>query len=741
MVAGRRGRERRARSSGCPPSLPVPPRCRRGSDGAGQPGGPLARRAPPERAGNHLRLPELAPAGTLHLGAASPDAPGHGYAQQDRRVEEAGRSLMKSRDRTLTEPAVSLLTSDDLYLFNEGTHSHLFEQLGAHLVTAQGVPGTYFAVWAPNAERVSVIGDFNGWDPRADPLGAREASGIWERFVPQAGPGAVYKFHIVSRHRGYKVDKADPFAFFCETPPRTGSVVWDLSYRWQDEGWMRNRAERNSLTSPHSTYELHLGSWMRAPGGGSGADGFLTYRDLAPRLGEYCSRLGFTHVEFMPVMEHPFYGSWGYQTTGYFAPTSRYGTPQEFMELIDSLHRAGIGVILDWVPSHFPNEEHGLGFFDGTHLYEHADPRKGFHPDWKSFIFNYGRNEVRSFLVSSAMHWLSTYHSDGLRVDAVASMLYLDYARKEGEWIPNRYGGKENLDAILFLRTLNESVYEHYPDVQTIAEEATAWPMVSRPTYIGGLGFGMKWDLGWMHDTLEYLTQNPLYRKYAHTKLTFRMQYAFNENFVLPLSHDEVVYGKRSLLGKLPGDDWQRFANLRLLLGYMYAQPGKKLLFMGGEFGQWREWAHDESLDWHLAALAPHAGLQRWVADLGRLYRAAPALHELDCDSAGFEWIDANDSENSVISFIRKGRSTGDTMLVVCHFTPIPRYNYRLGVPRGGFWQERGNSDAREYGGSGQGNLGGVEATPIAAHNRPYSLTLTLPPLAALFFESKEVGF
>ncbi len=631
--------------------------------------------------------------------------------------------------RAPTGPAVSLLTPDDLYLFNEGTHARLYQKLGAHPVTAEGVPGTYFAVWAPDAERVSVIGDFNHWDPMAQPLQTKGASGIWEGFVPQAGPGAVYKFHVVSRHRGYQVDKSDPFASFCETPPRTGSIVWDLSYDWQDHEWMRTRGERNSLTAPISIYEVHLGSWMRAPGG------FLTYRDVAPRLAEYCSRMGFTHVELLPVMEHPFYGSWGYQTTGYFAPTSRYGTPQEFMELIDALHRAEIGVFLDWVPSHFPNDEHGLGFFDGTHLYEHADPRKGFHPDWKSFIFNYGRNEVRSFLLSSAMHWLTTYHADGLRVDAVASMLYLDYSRKEGEWLPNRYGGRENLEAIEFLRQLNTTAYGEHADIQTVAEESTAWPMVSRPTYLGGLGFGMKWDMGWMHDTLQYMSHDPIHRKFHHNELTFRQIYASTENFVLPLSHDEVVHGKGSLLGKMAGDEWQRFANLRLLLGYMWAQTGKKLLFMGGELAQWREWNHEESLDWHLLETPEHRGVQRWVEDLNALYRRKPALYELETEGAGFEWIDANDSAQSVLTFIRRGRSEDAVILVACNFTPIPRPNYLVGVPGGTSWREILNSDASIYGGSGWGNLGGLDSLPLSVHGRPRALNLTLPPLACVFLE------
>jgi 1,4-alpha-glucan branching enzyme len=463
----------------------------------------------------------------------------------------------------------------------------------------------------------------------------------------------------------------------------------------------------------------------------------LTYRELAPRLAEYVQRMGFTHVEFLPVMEHPFYGSWGYQTTGYFAPTSRYGTPQDFMSLIDVLHQHGIGVILDWVPSHFPTDEHGLGYFDGTHLYEHGDPRQGLHPDWDTFVFNYGRNEVRSFLMSSALFWLEAYHADGLRVDAVASMLYLDYSRKEGEWVPNRYGGRENLEAVAFLRRFNEDVYKNHPDVLTVAEESTAWPMVSRPTTLGGLGFGMKWDMGWMHDTLQYMSKDPVYRKHHHNMLTFRMLYAFTENFLLPLSHDEVVHGKGSLLANMSGDDWQKFANLRLLYGYMYAQPGKKLLFMGGEFGQWREWHHDECLEWHLVQFAPHVGLQKWVEDLNRLYRREAALHELDFDWAGFEWIDTNDAEQSVLGFIRKGRSTDDLFLVVGNFTPVPRVNYRVGVPRGGVWKEMLNSDAEEYGGSGWGNLGGVVSAPIASHGRPYSLTLSLPPLAAVFLKSE----
>jgi 1,4-alpha-glucan branching enzyme len=630
---------------------------------------------------------------------------------------------------------VTLLTDDDLYLFNQGSHFRLYEKLGAHPLSEEGREGTYFAVWAPDAERVCVVGDFNGWDPSVHPLGSRGQSGIWEGFIPGIRKGAAYKYHIQSRFRGYRVDKTDPFSLFGEVPPRTASIVWDLGYSWEDGDWMGKRAgANNAQTAPWSIYEVHLGSWMRVL---EEEERPLTYRELAPRLAEYVKNMGFTHVQFLPVMEHPFYGSWGYQVTGYFAPTSRYGTPQDFMALIDYLHQAGLGVILDWVPSHFPTDEHGLGYFDGTHLYEHGDPRQGIHPDWNSFIFNYGRNEVRSFLLSSALFWLDRFHADGLRVDAVASMLYLDYSRKEGEWIPNEYGGRENLAAISFLRRFNEEVYKNYPDVQTIAEESTAWPMVSRPNYVGGLGFGMKWDMGWMHDTLKYMSKDPLYRRYHHNLLTFRLLYAFQENFILPLSHDEVVHGKGSLLGKMPGDDWQKFANLRALFGYMFAQPAKKLIFMGGEFGQWWEWYHEKSLDWHLLRSGPHAGMQKWVQDLNWFYRLEPALHELDFSPAGFEWIDCNDSDSSVISLLRKGHSTDDLVLVVCNFTPIPRLNYRIGAPRGGFWKEALNSDSWVYGGSGMGNMGGVEAAPLSLHGRSHMLTLTLPPLSALFLKSE----
>jgi 1,4-alpha-glucan branching enzyme len=627
------------------------------------------------------------------------------------------------------------LTDFDVHLFKEGNHFRLYRKLGAHIETVNGTNGTSFAVWAPNASKVFVMGDFNGWNRQANSLNPRwDGSGIWEGFVPGLEQGALYKYHIVSKHSKYKVDKGDPYAFYWEIPPKTGPVVWDLDFEWRDEEWMKNRYKVNALNAPVSIYEVHLGSWRRVPEEGNRP---LSYLELAQYLPEYVRDLGYTHVEFLPITEHPFYGSWGYQTVGYFAPTSRYGTPQDFMYLIDQLHQKGVGVILDWVPSHFPSDEHGLAYFDGTHLYEHMDPKKGYHPDWNSYIFNYGRNEVREFLISSALFWLDNYHIDGLRIDAVASMLYLDYSRKEGEWIPNQYGGRENLEAIYFLRKFNEAIYQEYPDVQTFAEESTAWPMVSRPTYAGGLGFGMKWNMGWMHDTLEYFSTDPLFRKHHHEQLTFSMWYAFHENFVLSISHDEVTHGKGSLFGKMPGDEWQKYANLRLLFGYMYGHPGKKLLFMGCEFGQWREWNHEESAEWHALEFPLHSGVQRWVKDLNQLYRREPALYELDFANAGFEWIDFHDWENSIVSFVRKGKDTQDIILVVCNLTPVARKNYRIGVPRGGYWFEALNSDSAFYGGSGQGNSGGLEAAPITSHGKFHSLSLTLPPLSALFFKSE----
>jgi 1,4-alpha-glucan branching enzyme len=627
-------------------------------------------------------------------------------------------------------PPESLLSDWDYHLFNEGSHHKLWEKLGSHLIEQAGVRGAMFAVWAPNAESVSVVGDFNGWNRESHPLQDRGPSGIWEGFIPGVHKGTKYKFHIRSRHNGYSVDKSDPVGIHQEIAPQTASIIWDLDYEWNDGDWMSSRAARNSFNAPMSIYEVHLGSWRRPVD----EDRPLTFREIAQPLAEYAQKMNFTHVELLPVMEHPFYGSWGYQTTGYFAPSSRYGTPQDFMHLVDVLHQHDIGVILDWVPSHFPTDEHGLAYFDGTHLYEHADPRKGFHPDWSSFIFNYGRNEVRSFLLSSALYWLGVYHADGLRVDAVASMLYLDYSRKQGEWIPNEFGGRENVEAISFLRRLNEDVYKVHPDVQVIAEESTAWPMVSRPTYIGGLGFGMKWDMGWMHDSLRYFSKDPIHRRFHHNDLTFRMMYAFTENFVLPLSHDEVVHGKGSLIGKMPGDDWQRFGNLRLLFAHMYSQPAKKLLFMGGEFGQFREWNHDSSLDWQLLDNVPHATLQRWLEDLNKAYRDIPALHELDFSHDGVEWIDCCDTENSVLALLRRSKSDPENeVVVVLNFTPQPRYNYQVGVSRGGHWREVLNSDATLYGGSGMGNMGGVDAAPIPLHGRRWSVTLTLPPLGALF--------
>ncbi len=629
---------------------------------------------------------------------------------------------------------VSIITEHDIYLFKEGSHFKLYEKLGSRLMSVNNTNGVYFALWAPNAASVSVIGGFNRWDKESHLLKARQDdSGIWEGFIAGIGNNTIYKYHIVSRYHNYEVDKADPFAFYCETPSKTASIVWDLGYEWKDKEWMKNRHSHNALNAPISIYEVHLGSWRRVPEEGNR---FLTYREMAHHLAQYVSEMGFTHVEFLPIMEHPFYGSWGYQTTGYFAPTSRYGTPQDFMYLVDYLHKNGIGVILDWVPSHFPDDEHGLVYFDGTHLYAHADPKKGFHPEWHSYIFNHGRHEVKNFLVSSAIFWLDKYHIDGIRVDAVASMLYLDYGRKEGEWIPNEYGGRENIEAITFLKRLNEMIYEKYPDVQVIAEESTAWPMVSKPSYVGGLGFGIKWNMGWMHDTLKYFSVDPVFRKYHHSQLTFSLIYAFSENFVLPLSHDEVVYGKGSLIGKMPGDEWQRNANMRLLFGYMYGHSGKKLLFMGAEFGQWKEWSHDESLEWNVLKYPFHHKLQSWIKDLNYFYKSEPAMYELDFEHEGFEWIDCGDWEHSIISFLRKGKTTRDVILAVCNFTPVPRYRYKIGVPHGGYWKEVLNSDSEIYGGSNLGNFGGVEAAPVPSHGKDYSLSLTLPPLSISFFMS-----
>jgi 1,4-alpha-glucan branching enzyme len=625
-----------------------------------------------------------------------------------------------------------VLTDHDIYLFREGSHSRLYEKFGCIL----GEGGSaHFVVWAPNAQSVAVIGDFNAWNAGANPLQERsDGSGVWEGQVPHVEPRQAYKYRIVSRVGGYTVEKADPLGTLCELAPATASKVWPLDYRWSDESWMTSRAARNGLSAPMSIYEMHPGSWRRQDGN------FLNYRELAHQLADYITELGFTHVELMPITEHPFYGSWGYQTTGYFAPTSRYGTPQDLMYFVDHLHQRGIGVILDWVPSHFPTDEHGLGYFDGTHLYEHADRRQGFHPEWNSAIFNFGRNEVRSFLISSALFWFDKYHIDGIRVDAVASMLYLDYARKEGEWIPNRFGGRENLEAIEFLRMLNLAVYRDHPDVAMIAEESTAWPMVSRPTEMGGLGFGLKWNMGWMHDTLQYFKENPVYRKYSQGQLTFSLIYAFNENFVLPLSHDEVVYGKGSLIGKMPGDDWQMFANLRALYGYMWAHPGKKLLFMGSEFGQRREWTHEGELEWWVLQLPEHAGVKRLMSDLNRVYRSEPAFYELDFTSDGFEWVDADNAEMSVIAFLRKAAHGAAPLLVVCNFTPVPRSNFLVGVPARGLWREILNTDAQVYGGSGWGNLGGVQSAPVNANGRVESVNLTLPPLSTIVLRWEAHG-
>ena len=673
----------------------------------------------------------------------------------------------------------------DIFLFKSGRHFKLYEKFGSQPKTIDGVRGVYFSVWAPAAKNVSVIGDFNGWDPDASFMNVRwDNSGIWEVFIPGIGIGAIYKFHITAACSKFSADKSDPFAYFTEVSPGTASIVHSIDeYDWNDEGWLKNRHLKNSLGGPISIYELHLGSWKSSadcnPGvsgissgpskisGGSGISGaskrFAGYREIAPCLVEYIKKMGFTHVELMPVMEHPFYGSWGYQVTGYFASTSRYGAPQDLKYLIDLLHQNGIGVILDWVPSHFPNDVYGLANFDGTCLYEHEDPKKGFHPDWKSLIFNYGRIEVKEFLISSAMFWIDKYHADGLRIDGVASMLYLDYSRKKGEWIPNKYGGRENLEALDFIKDLNVALYECFPDIQIIAEESTAWPAVTKPKYSGGLGFGMKWNMGWMHDTLEYFSKDPVYRKFHQNDLTFAFWYAFFENFLLPLSHDEVVYGKRSLLEKMPGDSWQQFANLRLLLGYMYSFPGKKLLFMGNEFAQRREWNHESFLEWSELKYEPHSGVQRLVADLNKVYVNEPALYANDFQQENFEWIDSSDTRQSIILFLRK-TSVGNNseshggnnessqgnnessrgkiesiVVIACNFTPTPRHRYLIGVPHEGEWVEIFNSDAHAYGGSGQGNFGKINTLKKSAHGRPFTISVTIPPLGIIYFKKDIV--
>ena len=628
--------------------------------------------------------------------------------------------------------AHSLFTDFDINLFKSGKHYRLYEKFGSHITTVNGVEGTYFAVWAPSAKSVSVIGDFNYWLEGDHKLMVRwDESGIWEGFIPGVGKGNTYKYKIHSHHNDIKTEKADPYARRCEHPPNTASIVWDDNYSWKDKTWMKKRKDHNAIDAPFSVYEVHLGSWKKQVE----ENRFLSYTELADELVTYVKDMNFTHVELMPIMEYPYDPSWGYQLTGYFAPTSRFGYPEEFKLLVDKLHQNDIGIILDWVPSHFPEDAHGLGFFDGSALYEHPDRRKGYHPDWKSLIFNYGRNEVKSFLISNAIFWLDQYHADGLRVDAVASMLFLDYSREDGEWEPNMFGGRENLEAISFMRELNEAVYSAFPDVQTIAEESTSFPMVSKPTYIGGLGFGMKWMMGWMHDTLQYFAKEPIYRRHHQNDLTFSMTYAFTENFMLPLSHDEVVYGKHSILGRMPGDEWQRFANLRLLYAYMFTHPGTNLLFQGAEFGQSEEWNFQESLDWHLLQYSPHKGVQTLIKDLNALYKKEPALYEKQFSGDGFEWIDYNDSENSVLVYIRKGNATENDLIIACNMTPVPRENYKMGVPRKGKLKEVFNSDLKKYFGSGQYKNKMQSTKDEAWQFRDDSIEINIPPLGMVAFK------
>ena len=648
------------------------------------------------------------------------------------------RIRIKTPEGTISEfhdpySFLPVMTDFDLHLIGEGSHYKTYEKLGAHVMTVNSVRGVHFAVWAPNAHRVSVVGDFNRWDGRRHPMRVLGSSGLWEIFIPGLCEGEMYKFEIKSKDGKDIFEKADPYAFYSEIRPKTASIVYDINrYRWNDTGWLELRSEKNWLESPVSLYEVHLGSWMRVP---EENERYLTYRELADRLIRYVKDMGYSHIQLLPVTEHPLDASWGYQTIGYYSPTSRHGKPEDFMYFVDACHQNNIGVILDWVPAHFPTDGHGLGFFDGTCLYEHEDPRKGFHPDWGTKIFNYGRKEVTNYLISNALFWCEKYHIDGLRVDAVASMLYLDYSRNEGEWIPNMFGGRENLEAIEFIKSFNQIVHQHHPGILTIAEESTAWPGVSKPVYLGGLGFSLKWNMGWMNDTLEYFSKEPVHRKYHHNNLTFSLLYAFSENFVLVLSHDEVVHGKRSLLNKMPGDTWQKFANLRLLYGFMSCHPGKKLSFMGGEFGQWDEWNHDKSLDWHLIRFTPHRSLQKFVMDLNHVCRSEPSLYEVDFDYHGFEWIDFRDTDNSIISFIRKAKDPDDFLIIILNFTPVPRSGYRLGVPQDCFYKEILNSDSRLYWGSDMGNAGGLHADKIPWHGKPFSILITLPPLAVVVFK------
>jgi 1,4-alpha-glucan branching enzyme len=654
-----------------------------------------------------------------------------------------------SQEKTvMTEAEQESIFSDfDLYLFGQGKHYHLYERMGAHPRILNGVAGVHFAVWAPNALTISVIGDFNEWNRSTHQMHIRHQDlGVWECFIPGLKAGSLYKFAIYSRYNNYTADKSDPYAFASELRPNTASIVTDIKqHQWKDEAWMQAREQRQWLNAPVSIYEVHLGSWKHKPErhieGAVEEDRFLTYRELAEDLGPYVKQMGFTHIELLPVMEYPYDGSWGYQVTGYYAPTSRFGTPEDFQYFVDYMHQLGIGVILDWVPGHFPKDGHALSYFDGTHLYEYSDPRKGEHKEWGTLVFDYGRSEVRNFLIANAIFWLREYHVDGLRVDAVASMLYLDYLRPSGEWAANQYNGREHLEAIDFIRLLNEAVYDQMPGTLTIAEESTSWPLVSRPTYVGGLGFSMKWNMGWMHDMLDYMHMDPIHRRYHHNNITFSLMYAFSENFVLPLSHDEVVHLKGSLIKKMPGDLWQRFANLRAFFGYMWGHPGKKVLFMGGEFAQWGEWNYKQSLDWHLLA-APsdprHVQLQTFVSDLNQLYQQEPAFSELDNDPGGFSWIDPHDSDNSVISFMRRGRDADSTLVFVCNFTPMPRHGYRLGVPFAGNYEELLNSDAERYGGSGLENRQEMPSGPMTWQSCPHSILLTLPPLSTIILQKRR---